>query len=108
MKGIYNIYHSRLQEIPLQILKKIASKYDISKARVYAYADGVKVRVGLHGYWITIFIRKRRLFWNFKIYEFVYYVDGKIKRRKSFSIKYLEKAILEADIIDVNSTKTKG
>lgn len=80
----------------------------MNKTRVFVYADGVRIKMGMYGFWILIFVRQVKI-WNiFKCYEFIYMKDGKTKKVKTFRLGYLKKAIMEADIIDVTKTTSEG
>lgn len=99
-KSIYQEYRRRLVDQPNQLVRLLAQKFDIERARVFAYKDGVKINIGLYGFWISIFIKPRKIAF-LRFYEIHYIHNGKPRKKITFTLNSLLKVIKIADIQDV-------
>lgn len=100
-KSIYQEYRKRLVDNPNSLARKIAEKFDIEKTHIYAYKDGVRVSIGLYGFWISVFIKPRKL-GPLQFYEMYYIKDGKKRKKITFTLNTLLKIIKTVDIQDVH------
>lgn len=104
---IYEIYLKRLKR-RIDTIHYLNFNIDLKGCRVFSFKDGVSIKMGSKGFWISIFVSLVFKFLFLKVFRFEITQGGKTKVFYSLSAaRGFKKAIYKSDIIDVNSQAKK-